>query len=455
MNLLSKVISDAYADVAQGQQFLRWSCDAVRGIKKKAESAVALGQSSFAGEYFLNPELFDLDARPVADISVNLNVSLSILQALITVGGIKQEMARDWLVDVDCIEGDGIGNRILRINALDPANNGIFDSMGQRVSDADEAKELQFCCVKVLTGTLYADTIWAQVLKINTLGRDPILFVQQTDTVRPLAVPILRGVQTVAGDYFDLVGSYGGAVGSAIAIIAAFISKVTTLKATSSPAATIAAADDILDNFENPVGAALKAVEDAIYVIEQLDQQYDHLNMIITSLANAFTVTLPHEVLRVTSLVNYYLQREQSGESDRLVEALQGKARKPHQLVNNLEAGKLRDKHLNNNFVRSGGAPAGNMTGGGGEAGDKIAQAFFDHNAMMEYWAQVGWQAAQKVNKNDPYVRQLEQKLRDVGLEEIVTAHDKAVDNMLNTELNISPPNIVDLDLSPPPKDLT
>jgi hypothetical protein len=139
---------------------------------------------------------------------------------------------------------------------------------------------------------------------------------------------------------------------------------------------------------------------------------------------------------------------------DGIKEVFQGSGRKPFQMVENYESGKLRDKTLNNNFTRSGGSPAGAMTGGSSKGVDAIAAAFNDHNAMMEYWAQIGWQAAQHVNKNDPYVRQLEKQLRSLDLEEIVTAHDKAVDNMLATELNISPANEVDLDLSPPPIDL-
>ena len=439
---LSKAVSDAYFDISQGEQLTRFVCDMVRGIKKKAESAQAAGNSSFSGEYFLNPELFDLDARPVEDAASNMNESLLNFQMLVLVGTRYQEYGRQWLEAVDAIEGDGVGGRMLRIDAVDPKSNGIYEA-GLRAADANAAPTLEFATVHVTGGTVYADTIWTQVLKINTLEKDPIIWVRQPEAVVPSTVPGTSGVHTGIGNFFDLVGAYGTSVGACISAVSAFVAAVTALKATSDPGATVSAADAVLA-LEAPTIAAFEAVEAAIFVIEQLDRQFDHDNMIVS-------VLVQHEL---DTLVQYFLHRDSADSSNRIVEAMQGKGRKPFQFTNVLEMGKMRDKHLNSNYVRSGGSPAGSMTGGGGDAGDKIAQAFYDHNAMMEYWAQLGWQAAQKVNKNNPYVRELEQKLRDVGLEEIVTAHDKAVDNMLNTELNISPPNIVDLDLSPPPKDL-
>ena len=69
---LSSIIDEAYVDVKQAVQFTRLVCDFVSGIKKKAESATVLGVSTFADEYFLLPELYNLDARPIKDAAENL-----------------------------------------------------------------------------------------------------------------------------------------------------------------------------------------------------------------------------------------------------------------------------------------------------------------------------------------------------------------------------------------------
>lgn len=80
-----------------------------------------------------------------------------------------------------------------------------------------------------------------------------------------------------------------------------------------------------------------------------------------------------------------------------------------------------------------------------------IATALQDKNAIDEYWAQIGWASTERASKNQVHIRMMEEVLKNKNLEELVTAHSLAVNNMLTSVFADNPLVRVNLDLSPSP----
>ena len=462
---LSSIIDEAYVDVKQAVQFTRLVCDFVSGIKKKAEAATVLGVSTFADEYFLLPELYNLDARPIKDAAENLIANEKSFMLLIGEATNKNEYARHWLAPVDYVSGDSVPsgylqtyNRHLILNESNPGLSGIFRTIspGGRTQDAALPEQLEFCSVYVASGDKYGGKCLSQVLKINKVGVSPQLWITeryaQAPNIGAAGDPpppgILSGITTASAEYYSSINSYKTGADDALVAAELFLAAVNALKQTTSLATTISSCDAVLA-LEIPTVETFLTAQTGIATIETIDSEFDLENMMVSALNDLQydKTDYPNGERIISSLIEYYFTRKPAETSSR---------RKAFQIVEQFEAGKLVEKKDNPNSTRPSGTPAATLTSGvpAGDAFDKIAQALFDMNAMNEYWAQVGWASAEKATKNNPHVRQLEQVLKDKDLEELITAHDKAVDSMLNIELNITPPDRVDLDMSPSPFDL-
>lgn len=421
----------------------RQICVWVRGIKKKAESAKVINKWLYAGEYFLNPELFDLEYRMIDDAAKAASQTTAALTELIGSYENPQEFGREWHQSVGGIKGDAnTSGRTLIIDADDPAQNGVF--MGTtRVGDLSTPKSLEFAMVHVDGGTKYANTVWTQVLKISNVETSPQLWIREQGFTNSGTGH--TGAALADGTNLKtLIDSFSNAVGALQSTSVTFAALIADLKLTSTLDTTIAKATSIL-NMESNLVSQWQATSNALTAVDKFDQLYD-INCAIANAALSlkYGPRFKHGDRIINNIVKFYSDRSAAS-------IIQNNAiRKPWQVTEEVELMKLEDKTNNYNSTRSGGLPAAIMVGSG-KGIESIIQALFDSNAMSEYWSQIGWRATERATKNDPHVQLLEKILTQQGLEELVIAHDKAVDSMLETELYVTPIDYVNMNPSPGP----
>jgi hypothetical protein len=121
-----------------------------------------------------------------------------------------------------------------------------------------------------------------------------------------------------------------------------------------------------------------------------------------------------------------------------------GYLNKPHKPIRVLIAFNELEKMYNNNYTKtlgdgSGGASPGgsSMTTGAPPDSTDIAKAIHNHTAIVEYWAQIGWAAAERSSNYRQYISLLEEELRGKEMAGIVEMHDKAAKNVYENNKNL------------------
>lgn len=430
-------IEDLSSDLAHIGQITSAIAKQARSILQKAQNAQTAGYTDSTaqidGTFYLARELYDIDATVIGYMNTYMDRTVTKFKDLhsFTFGTASPTTVgpyyRNWPTNFDCVTIatsnisissppatiNGVawanGNRVLVINQTTASENGVY-LVVTGAFQRDTAADIPYCTVRV-TGGSYASTCWWNYS--TTISPK---FVQQTEFTVPTGLsgdPLYasRSATVYGVVYYTTVKSIDTAISTLKTQLTTFVNDVTTLRSSSTTlATTITNATAVLTDKTN-IDASILTIEGHLFNVERLASYYAQWLSSIDILWSG---------------------------ADRTNQVTGGFLYKSQKPVAAVVAYNQFEKTYNNNYTHSQGdaSPGMSMGSGAGKpsmpssagaAASNAAEAMYHHNAIIEYWAQIGWQAAERTSNYKTYVELLENDLIKKDLEEIVDIHDKAV----------------------------
>lgn len=449
---LKFAIEDLASDLAYIGQITTGVTKQVKGVKKKAENALAAGYTDTTakldGSFFLSRELYDLDPSYITYAQTYLDRTVTRLKDLHAFPfanaspSVLGPYYRNWpqsyptnytcetmsLTNIDIsaapatINGHtlAINNKVLLTGQSATSENGVYlvtEISPSRVFSRFTTADILYATLLVSSGT-YASTAWWNY---------GTAYVHQYAQMQEYVVPnglsgdalySARSHKIYGVTYYTTVKTIDGLVTTLKTQMATFVTDVNTLRADTTIAAVISHSATVITDKTN-IDATIASIDNEIYSLERIAL---HFNPWIPTAGSLWDAT------------------------DRSNQIMGGFIYKPHKPINGPTAYNQLEKTYNNNFTKSlgdgsGGAASGggSMTGNAGERVERQLQIANNQNSMIEYWSQIGWMAAERTSNYKLYLEMLERDLERKGLEEILEMHDKAVQYTYEKEQNLDP----------------